>query len=236
MEASSASLLLARRGLKAVYLSGHISLLRVLSCADPYFLKAGSLGSLRNEVLHHGLEVWATSASQSLWCGSSRAGRVFWVWRTRLQRSELPARRRVAAARRPSLAASAGERVFCLSSGGVRGWSPLGDSDRGRRVRVLCPEAAQWAKFSRAFGWVLHVSEDTHSSQFFSEPFRTSSLFGRSLRTCGVRTCVFPINFARRAASSSELSHLLPLKGALDISLRKRSKEQACAAGGAFSE
>ena len=52
----------------------------------------------------------------------------------------------------------------------------------------------------------------------FSEPFRTSSLFGRSLRFCGVRTCVFPINFARRAASSSELSHLLPLKGALDIS------------------
>ena len=130
------------------------------------FFKAGSLGALRNEVLHHGLEVWATSASQSLWCGSSRAERVFWVWRTRLQRSELPARRRVAAARRPSLAASARERVFCLSSGGDRGWSPLGDSDRGRRVRVLCPEAAQWAKFSRAFGWVLHVSEDTHSSQF----------------------------------------------------------------------
>ena len=31
-----------------------------------------------------------------------------------------------------------------------------------------------------------------------------------------------------------ELSHLLPLKEALDISLRKRSEEQACASGGSF--
>ena len=80
--------------------------------------------------------------------------------------NDLGCRLKGVAARRHSPAASAGEMVFCLSFGGVRGWSPLGNSDRGRRVRVLCPEAAHWAKFSRAFGWVLHVSEDTHSSQF----------------------------------------------------------------------
>ena len=185
------------------------------------FFKAGSLGALRNEVLHHGLEVWATSASQSLWCGSSRAGRVFWVWRTRLQRSELPARRRVAAARRPSLAASARERVFCLSlGGGLR----LVTSRRLRSGPTGTRPLSRGCAVGKVFSGLRMGAACLRGHALFavfSEPFRTSSLFGRSLRTCGVRTCVFPINFARRAASSSELSHLLPLKGALDISLRK---------------
>ena len=63
------------------------------------------------------------------------------------------------------------------------------------------------------------MSPRTRTLRRFLGTFRISSLFGISLRECGEADMRLPNQLRpTRAASSSELRHLLPLKGALDIS------------------
>ena len=70
---------------------------------------------------------------------------------------------------------------------------------RCRVVRVLCPEAARWAKFSRALRMGAACVRGLALFATFLGTFSNQFSFRQVSETAERRTCVFPINFARRA-------------------------------------